>query len=371
MCCLLLLVRVFMTATPPIPSAEEIVALVQGRAEQVDNLTLEAVWSEYKEGRLVATSRQAIHQDRLGRIRVESEIQQTGLLPSWRDALFNGEVILEAVDDPNLSRMAEPQTEETRRRQERYRHASIYDASVKRVDARSIRNPFTFGMSSIRDMEDVLSAGGTVSVRSADEEADLLEVRFQKLLGIEQLELEHILLVDRAKGWVIVSHKEVLPSGQLARHKELEYVSDPSGLWLPSSGRARSWGVAPDVSKPPLWEWAFRVEKIVVNDPNFDERVFVPSIRPGTYVNDMRHGTSYRVGDEGAIDEQLTLLAQQARAEEAANLQRIDDERKRLEASKSGRRMGSGLRFWLVAINVVVVVAAIVAVWWYRRKTAA
>jgi hypothetical protein len=367
MSCLVLPVLVFMTATPPIPSADEIVATLQGRGEQVENLTLEAVWMEYEEGRLVATERQVIHQDRLGRIRVQSETQRNGLLPHWQDALFNGEITLCAQDDRNRSRLGEPHTDVTRRRQERWRTAFIYNGLFEERHPRIHRNPFTYGMGIIRDMERVLAAGGTVSLRSAHEEADILEVRFQKLSGNEQR--EHVLLIDGAKGWVIVSHKEFLPSGKLARHKEWDYVSDTSGLWLPSSGRTRFWDEARDVSEPPLWEWAFRVEKIVVNDPNFDERVFVPSLRPDTYVSDLRHGAHYRVGAEEAIDEQLTLLAQQARAEEAANLQRIEDERKRLEASKSGWRIGTGLRFWLVAINIVVV-AAIVAVWWYRRKAA-
>lgn len=363
---LVLAVVMFAAAPPVTPSAVDVVDLLQQRGGLVDNLVIVAVWSEFEEGRLVLVERQTVHQDKLGRIRIQSETQGNGALPRWRDALFNGEVTLSAEDDQNRSRLGEPHTEETRRRHERYRHAFVYNGLFKGMDPRSCRNPFTYGMGIVRDMAHALSAGKAVTTRRVREEAELFELRFEKQSGQE--EREHILLVDGTKGWNIVSHQEYAASGKLLRQKDWEYAHDTtSGMWLPSSGRTQYWGEPKELSDPPMWEWAFRVEKIVVNDPSFDEQVFTPTLRPGTHVVDTRHDTAYWVGAEGAIDDQLTLLAQQARAEDEANFKRIEQGRAAIQASDEGWRIGPGLRFWLVTINVAVV-AAVALFWWLRRR---
>jgi hypothetical protein len=356
-----------------VPTAADVLHLMQHREEQVENLALTAVWSNYERGRLVKTERQTIHQDRLGRIRVQYEVVRPGGEPTWRDELFNGEITLKAVDGLAINVLGEKNLGKSHAPGDQYRHAFIYDGSPPGQSPSSHRNAFTTTHGGVvSGLERVLTSGGVITVSQVADSAMLFELQFQLPAEVDKYHLQHVVVVDASKGWVVLSHEQFFPdSNKLSSRRTCEYVEDPTGIWVPSHGSLKVWGAGgSDGSDVPVWEWAFRVEKIVVNDPNFDEGVFVPSLRPGTYVSDLRHGAHYRVGDEGAIDEQLTLLAQQARAEEAANLQRIEDERKRLEASESGWRIGSGLRFWLVAINVVVV-AAIVAVWYYRRKAAA
>ncbi len=364
---LVLPIVVFGTVSDAAPSPEEIVQSLQRRVEQVENLALEAVWSEYEDGRLVATVHQTIHRDSLERIRVRSESHREGKLLEWRDELYNGEITLIAVDDASRTRMGEPHTDETRARQERYRHAFVYDGLYAQSDPHRRRNPFTFGYAGIvGDITRVVAAGGKVEVTRRDEQGDVFELRYQMPGELDTFEREHVVVVDGGRGWIVLSHEQFFPDGKLGSRATYEYAAGSQGVWPPAAGRTQNWAQK-DVSQPPLWEWAFRVDSIAVNDPAFDERVFEPSLRPDTYVVDLRYDTSYRVGAEGVINGQLTMLAQQARAEEEANLKRIEDAGAARRELDARWRLGAGLRIALIAINVALA-AVLGFLWWFRRR---
>ncbi len=55
------------------------------------------------------------------------------------------------------------------------------------------------------------------------------------------------------------------------------------------------------------------MEKLKVNDPDFDQSVFVAVLEPDTAVSDLRYKVTYRVGDERVLTDQLKALAEEAK----------------------------------------------------------
>lgn len=335
------------------PTPEDILRHLRAREEGLENLALTARWWEYEHGTLVGTEVQTIHMDALGRIRVQHEHGAPGSPLRKLDDLYDGELTVNFVDDPNRNRLGEPQTDATKAEGERYVAAIIHDG-LHRGGPRRHRNPFTFFDVS-GDLSRTLAGGGEVDV---EPEGSLIKLECRLAPEDDPYRIQHRILIDSAKGWAVTSHEQYYPDGRLAARKTCEELTHSNGIWVPVRGDRKSWSV--NGSETPSREWRFSVESVKANDPNFDESVFEVALPPGTYVSDTRFHQSYTIGSESASSDALTELGQQAVAEQ-------EEQRQRLEQQHYEMAGGSHwLRYTLIALSVLVVGAAI-AVWVWRK----
>jgi hypothetical protein len=344
------------------PTAEEILARLRNRREHVENLALEARWTEFVDGEPVAIERAVIHKDHLGRVRVHYHYGQEGSPLKEVDDLYNGEITVNAIDDPNLNRMAEPHTDQTRDPNDRYMVATIYEGLFGGSGPNRHRNPFSFIDEMVTGaLSRALDAGASAEVKPRDAHGKVWEVSWRAPPEAGFRRRRHVVVVDGQRGWVVTSYEEYsLDDDKLDVRTTCEYAPDSNGVWLARSGRWQSWWKKP-VNEPPAKEWRFEVDRIVLNDPGFDERVFEVALKPGTFVNDMRFDVAYRVGQEGAVGSELAALAQEAAAKNAANRRRLEPQ----PVDLSKRRLGT-TRPILIGVSALVFVAML-CLWGWRR----
>lgn len=348
-----LLVTEHAHGAPPTP--QEVLRHLRARQEILENLALSARWWEYKNGNLVGTEVQTIHMDSLGRIRVQHEHGAPGSPLRELDDLYDGELTVNFVNDPNRNRLGEPQTDATKAEGERYVAAIIHDGLHRGGPGRH-RNPFTFfDVSAIGTLSRTVAAGGTVAV---EPEGSLIKLECRLAPEDDPYRIQHQIFIDPAKGWAVTSEEQYYSDGQLAKQKSSAELRESNGVWVPMRGNSTTW--SPKKPDAPSREWRFSVEWVKANDPDFDESVFQVSLPPGTYVSDTRFGESYRIGSERATSAALTELGQKAVAEQ-------EEQRRRLEQQHYEMAGGSHwLRYTLIGMSVLIV-GTLIAVWVWRK----
>ena len=215
----------------------------------------------------------------------------------------------------------------------------------------------------MRALGKVVAADGPVEIREIVGEVGLYEVLYQLPPEEDSQQVKQRCVVDETKGWLITAYElRSSKTDELIGQFTQELQQDDQGVWLPKSGVWQNWFKSAP-TEPPDMEWRFTVNSIKLNDPDFDDTIFEPKLKPGTYVNDNRHGVVYTVGDETAIGDQLTTLAQEAAAKDAERLRLLSQQS--VDLNKSS---GSNVS-WMVLANVALL-AIIGVVWWMRRRSA-
>lgn len=348
-------------AAPPTPS--ELISVWQQRRGAVENLSIETEWQEFSASKLVAVQKETIHSDNFGRLRVSSNGGPSGKPPRETIELYNGEFTINVDEDLNRTRLGDPTTAETTEADGHYLAAIINNGLGN--DGRgpfSRRNPFLFvDEGPMTAIGKVVDANGAVEIREIEGGEGLYEVLYQLPPEEDSQQMKQRCVVDESKGWAVTAHElRSSETDELIGQFTQELQQDGQGAWLPKSGVWQNWFKSAPTD-PPDMEWRFTVNSIKLNDPEFDDGIFVPTLKPGTYVNDNRHGVVYTVGDEVAIGDRLTSLAQEAAAKDA--------ERRRLLSPKpvdlSGRPRSN---FSLVLIANVVLIAIVAVVWWMGNK---
>ncbi len=367
---LVLMVSVYVMAGSPVCAeitAEEILSRLRVLQDSLENLTVTSRWEEYAQGNLIASSEETIAKDGFGRIRVRSIVGPPGASHIVSDRTYNGEFLVTFRDDPNRNRMGAEHTDQTRKDGERHRTAIISEGlGADGVGPNRHRNPFHFTIGWVIDTLDALQhSGGDVAVESVEGEQEAYVVRFRAPEDRDPSGNLHSVFIDPAKEWVITRHEVHDSSGALRSLETFEYAADSGGIWLPKSGSSKNWGTSgPD--QEPAREWRFEVKEIRYNDPEFDDSVFEVSLPPGTYVTDNRYRVSYWVGEASAVTRDLAELAQQAAAEQAATLRRLDEPRGvPVDIAEGTGESWLSLRSALVLLNIVVLVA-LLGVWYWR-----
>jgi hypothetical protein len=346
------------------PTPHELLNHWQQRQEYVENLSIDAEWEEFSNGRITEVSRQNLMSDRLGRLRIVSTAGLTGQNPREFVELYNGECTVTIDDDPSRNRLGQTHTAETIAKQERFLAANINDGlGIDGKGPFARRNPFTFESSWVGDtVKMLLEKESSVEVLSVEGESGVFELRFKYPPEDVAHQLQHICRIDEDMGWVITTHeRRDAKTGKPIGLAKIEYQLDDNGVWLPRSGFSRR-GLKSDTSEPPDLEWSFKVQKIRLNDPDFDDRLFDICLKPGTYVNDNRTGSVYWVGSEGAIGDQLVSLAQEAAARDAASFEQLKPK------PAAAVKLQSRFMFGLLLTGNLVVFSVLLIAWWVRRK---
>ncbi len=311
-----------------LPTPAGILKELRARRESVENLRVEATWEEYENGKPSAWEDSAIYCDDLGRIR-DRYFDGQGALPSgprvpggahMRDELFNGEITVKLVDDPTRNHLGGPfQAGDDPDSKRRYRCALVYDGKFQMG---SHRNPFTYmDAILIPDLSRLLAGGKAVTVGPAGGQQDVYELRYRFDPKDDPDRLEHRVLVDAGKGWVVTRHEQFFPDGKSARLTTCDYKRADRGLWVPTKGKVWNlWGK--DV---PDRECRFTVRRVVANDPAFDERVFDVKLERGVYVSDTPHHASYWLEEDVVSGSDLTRLARDALAKQSARVSQARD----------------------------------------------
>lgn len=341
------------------PTPEEILGELRSRRAQMQNLVVECRWREYQDGTLTGIEKAAIYKDDLARVRLQYDYGQEGHPLRGVDDLFNGEITVSAIDDPALNRLGEPHTDESIQADERYLMAFVHDGLFPPgTGPDSHRNPYTFLDESVMaDIAHSIEAGSDVKISRRDGTPGVFELRYPSgQQGVNRM--HNFVALNVNKGWVVETHEQYSPDGtKLMARKHCRYEADSRNNWLPRSGAWQYWGTK-DVNAPPAMEWQFEVDRIVLNDPGFDESIFEVSIKPGTYVNDVRNDLTYWVGEEQAAGDDLVALAQEALAQK-------EEQQRRLQppAANPDRR-----NLWIL-LGVNAVVAILLVAVWYRLRS--
>ncbi len=268
-------------ATPSaVPTPAQILEKLQARRDSVDNLMIEASWEEpssWEDG--------SIYRDKQGRIRVryhfgfgkpESADRNSAKLI---DETYNGKFTVNASVDPSRDRLGNPlKSGEIADAANRCRSVMIYNGKWPRdhVEAESHRDPFKdMDTPVIADLSKLLAAGKTVSVEPVKGQPAVYQLGYELDAKDHPNHLKHRVLVDAGKGWVVTRHEQFFPNGSSARLSTCEYRRGEGGWWVPTAGQFRFlWG-----GTVPTLDWKFRVRRVVVNDPHFDESIFQPELK--------------------------------------------------------------------------------------------
>ncbi len=352
------------SAPAAVLTATEVLTRIRERQSIIETSSLKALWREFRDGRPADIEKEEIQWDKFGRIRVRYQYGPAGSALRSADELYDGELTVSAIEDPTLNRIRGPQTTATRKANERYRAVMIHDGLFPPgAGPRSHRNPLTFIEEPVSgSLNRLLGAGADVKVIARDGPPKVVELRFQEAPKDDPSHLQHVVLVDPAKGWCVISHDEFFPDDRsLASRSTCEYQADKHGVWLPTKGRWQAWAKR-GMKGPPSFDWQYEVEQVAVNEPDFDEEAFKVSLQPGAYVTDIRFDVSYWVGQEGVIGIELTRLAQEAVA-------KVRAEEKRLKLEPGSLFQGASFRqrrfLYLIGANLLIAVAFVYII--YRR----
>ena len=295
-------------ASAETPSLSQILKKLQACRDIVENLRIETVWEEFEGGEPSAWEEGYICRDKSGRICVRYSHGRGALGTGEKlvvDDTFNGKVTVRFSKDPTRNHLGEPlEPGEKPNPGDCHRSAFIYDGVFpKKGGLTSHRNPYgCMDVPLIRDLSGLLENGKAIAVEAVESEKGVYELRYRLDPKDDPHNLEHRVRIDVGKGWVVTRHEQFFPNGKSARLKTCEYKQDARGRWVPTKGRFMNlWG-----SDVPDLDWRFKVNRIVVNDPEFDESVFDVTLKPGTYVSDIRYDDSYWVLRDTTIERPAT-----------------------------------------------------------------
>lgn len=310
---------------------------LRSRHDAVENLRIEAAWEEFENGKPSAWEEGTIVRDKLGQIRVRYHHGPGALPPGGQpprparlvDNLFNGEISVSMQDDPGLDRLGKPLRPGVKTDpNNRYRSVLIHDGKFA-GGLDSHRNPFTFmDITVMGDLSALLADKKPVAVEPVTGQPGVYELRYER-------EAKHRVRVDVGKGWVVTEHERSSLEEKWVSRKGCDYQRSEGGLWVPTTGHWRNWGKT-DTSSTPALEWRFKVHRVAVNDPRFDERVFDIRLEREFSVYDTRLHCSYHVEKDFVSGGDLTRLAYDALAAQSAR-QRTEPSAPTLAGPPMGR----------------------------------
>jgi protocatechuate 3,4-dioxygenase beta subunit len=270
-------------APAAVPTPARILEKLRARRDSVENLLVEASWEDYENEKPSSWEDGAIYRDKQGRIRVRYHHGPGALASADKknakmiDETYTGKFTVNAREDPTLDRLGKPRKPgELPEPTDRYRSVMIYNGKWPRdrVAAESHRNPFYCMDGVIGDLSRLLAAAKTVSIEPVKGQPGVYELGYELDPQDDPHHLKHRVLVDAGKGWVVTRHEQFFPDGKSARLSTCDYRRGEDGWWVPSAGQFRNlWG-----RQVPDLDWRFKVGRVVVNDPRFDQSVFQPEL---------------------------------------------------------------------------------------------
>jgi beta-lactamase regulating signal transducer with metallopeptidase domain len=272
------------TASAVVPTPTQVLEKLRARRDSVENLVVEASWEDYQNGKPSSWEDGAIYRDKQGRIRVRYH-HGPGALESANkkdakriDEIYDGKFTVNIDDDPTRDRLGKAlKPGEIAEPANHYRSVMIYNGKWPgdHVNAESHRNPFKcMDESIISDLSRLLVAGKAISVEPVKGQHEVYELGYELDAKDDPNHLTHHVLVDAGKGWVITRDEHLFPNGKSARLSTCDYRRSEDGWWLPTVGQFRFlWG-----GTVPTLDWRFKVGRVVVNDPHFDQTIFQPEL---------------------------------------------------------------------------------------------
>lgn len=327
--------------------ASEISELVSLNVRSIKNVSFSVTWNDSIDGRSLQYSTLATVYDSLGRIRTKEIDKGTydsagNKVPSRKgrtDKLFDGEKSVVVNTQTDLDEAGKPIVASSGV----YRYAIIADAMAGPSKWRTVgRNPIANSPEQLLASLDklaLLKQVVEVTPTKHDHEEAVM-IQFQQ----GGLDVTATLLPTWSWALRELVHKD--STGRTTKHFRAEYTRTNEGLSLPTRGTLMFLAPKIDMSllelpksgKGPVrkpipsqldepsiiqsHQWQFEIFDLVVNDPNFDESIFVVSLPAGTRVADNRYKTTYVVGEAKAADAELSRLALQAR-DQPESLRRV------------------------------------------------
>ncbi|QDU08741.1 hypothetical protein [Gimesia aquarii] len=347
-----------------VPSLKELLANIQSYEKSIENLHSETKWEKHKQGRFQFEDVVTHYRDELGRMRaIVSHIaisNESGerVAPEKKsnELLFDGEKTVSLDYYPGRVTATGFKTEkEVPQDDLGYRTAQIFEGMwPPKVGPRTIRNALFYGFGSCLDwMKEVEDGKAKGKVVSLDDEGKLFEFIYEP--PDNSVVKRFKVLIDASRGWIVT---RILGLGdtddEVLYKRETEYSQLKNGLWAAKSGVEQSWTKG---EKKPSVETHFTVQKVALNDEDFDESVFDIVLLPKTAVSDLRYSVNYRVGQEKVFDDDLAQLAEEAKLAEELGLAQTPI----AKTPKTSRLM------WLILVNVGVL--AVVVFFVFSRRT--
>jgi hypothetical protein len=327
--------------------------------EPPQNVFQRASWIELEKEQKTAWEEQEIWADNLGRTRLRArwgtfgadgrKIQSDVNSPTYQDVVFDGEKTVDRRYFAGRDRMGISPAAGIAA--EGYHIAQIHDGMWPRNRGPGHRRtPFTSPNAlAISTLEDCLESGMAVTVRD-DPHTDqyVLEYQTPPRGRQERGNRRCVATILAGTRWCVTRFDQFYNHGGPARKAEYTYKIDNHGDVVPTAGFTKGWGISAGGEDVPAWEWRFVVHSFRLNDPLFDEHVFVAALEPDTAVSDLRYNVQYRVGQEKVYDADLTRLAEQAR--------------------RDGVIPAGSWQIWQIAVIILSVIALVViaALAWVR-----
>ena len=287
---------------------------IMASQKTVSNATFECVWKDLMDGSS-RWEQQTFYWDHLGRRRILSHdgpLSQDGKMlededPTSRDALFNGEIVVDASSHPKRARdglqPASPKDAVG------FNQVSIGTAGSASRDAlERTRNPLEFMGHAALPIIAAAIKEGAAAAQPAEDGRVAIAIRHT---APEAPCAMTMITVAPKHNWAIESVRSYSSDGKLAREYVCDYQEQADGLWAPIRLRATHWEHPSQIDRPDF-DWRFETTKARLNDPSFDPHVFdvrFVQLKPDTVVSDTRYGVTYRVGKEGATGGDLDQYA--------------------------------------------------------------
>ena len=305
------------------PAPKEILAELVSRRDALENAVFETLWEELYDGVLTSWEDQRFTWDHLGRRRVAYEngpYNKDGTRgkhlkeAETSDTVFDGELVAYQQYFPNRDRVGKELNSPSPAAG--YRTAIIADAEAPlRRDLQSHRNAMEYLRDTvIRELDRADRDHRIVGVTPSGTDGKAYKVEWREPTDSDMSWRRSIAEIVPARDWTISSLQSLTDDGRVVRTIDYEYSQQPNGLWAPSKGSHKHWGNKPPTANP-AYEWRFTIKQCRLNDPKFNDSAFALRLADDTAVSDTRYKVSYRVGNNGALKDDLANLADKARNE--------------------------------------------------------
>lgn len=348
---------------------QEILSHIHESRNAVSNVNMECLWKSRMQNFEAYWEKQTYITDDLGRTRI---IFDSGPLndddtlgessdPFTEDALFDGELTVNAKHYPRQTRFGEQPTAGSE--PEGYRSVIIGDAeSPLRREMVSRRNPLDYVRNATIPHIEKAIERDAVSVAAASD-GNGIKLKVDHTGEDDPMYAWSVITVIPEMGWEPTQILSYSKEGELRQRIDATFEENADGFWIPISGRHRNWATSSE--DEPFLDWSFEVTSAAINDPDFDESTFTLRLDPDAAVSDTRYRVAYRVGSEVAVAADLADYAAEAKKEFDAMMANPQAQGAAGKLAVSG---GRGNMLLLINALVILTAAGVYIVTVYRRR---